>query len=139
MRSSEKSSENELNIPVVQEKVEVGRKVVDTGRGVRLTKKVTEREETVDPPLMQEELTVERVPIDRLVTGPEPTQHYEGETLVVPVLEEVLVLEKRIRLKEEVRITRRQRLVHAPQSVSLKSEEVSVERFDEQTPGGRHG
>ncbi|MDP2274291.1 MAG: DUF2382 domain-containing protein [Archangium sp.] len=129
----------QLTVPVVQETVEVGRHWVDTGRGVRIDKRVTEREEEVDTPLMHEELTVERIPIDRIVSGPEPQQHYEGETLVVPVLEEVLVLEKRLRLKEEVRITRRQRQVHQPQRVSLKSEEVSVERFDEKTPGGRHG
>ena len=55
-----------------------------------------------------------------------------GTALVVPVFEGVRVLEKRVRLKEEVRITRRQR-------VSLRSEEVSVERFDDKTPGGRHG
>lgn len=129
----------ELTIPVVQETVEFDRRMVDTGRGVRIEKRVTEREEEVDPPLMHEELTIERIPIDRIVSGPEPKQHYEGETLVIPVLEEVMVLEKRLRLKEEVRITRRQRQVHLPQRVSLKSEEVSVERFDEKTPGGRHG
>lgn len=129
----------ELTIPVVQETVEVDLEMVDTGRGVRIEKRVTEHEEEVDPPLMHEELIVERIPIDRIISGPEPKQHYEGQTLVVPVLEEVLVLEKRLRLKEEVRITRRQRQVHQPQRVSLKSEEVSVERFDENAPGGRHG
>ena len=111
---SDVSQLDELTVPGVQETVEVTRKRVDTGRGVR-------------------------IPIDRIVTGPEPPQRYEGETLVVPVLEEVLVFEKRLRLKEEVRITRRQRQVHQPQRVSLRTEEVSVERFDEKTPGGRHG
>lgn len=133
-------SETEI-IPVIEETVEVGKRVVDTGRGVRLRKHVSEREERIDPPLEQDELIVERVPVDRIVSGPEPLQHYEGETLVVPVLEEVLVLEKKLRLKEEVRITRRKRQVHAPQTVTLRSEEVSVERFEEPatTTGGRHG
>jgi uncharacterized protein (TIGR02271 family) len=133
------TGESQTVIPVIEETVEVGREVVDTGRGVRVHKHVTEREEQVDPPLTQDELIIERVPIDRLVTGPEPTQHLEGDTLIIPVLEEVLVLEKRVRVKEEVRITRRKRQVHAPQTVNLKSEEVSVERFDEGGAGGRHG
>ena len=136
---SEVSQLEQLTVPVVQETVKVDRKMVDTGRGVRIEKRVVEHEEEVDAPLMLEELAVERIPIDRIIAGPEPQQHYEGETLVVPVLEEVLVLEKRVRLKEEVRITRRQRQVHQPQRVSLRTEEVSVERFDEKTPGGRHG
>lgn len=129
----------DLVIPVIEETVEVGRRMVDTGEGVRIEKRVMEREEQIDEPLMRDELIVERVWIDRIVSGPEPIQHYDGETLVVPVLEEVLVLEKKVRLKEEVRITRRQRQTRAPQTVSLKSEEVSVERFDDRGTGGRHG
>lgn len=128
----------ELVLPVLEESVQVGRRLVDTGRGVRVHTRVTEHEQVIDEPLLQEELVVERVPIDRIITGPRPTQHFEGETLVVPVLEEVLVLEKKLRLKEEVRITRRARQMHAPQKVNLESEEVTIERFDEGT-GDRHG
>ncbi len=150
MRSAEKGSKKKsavrsapgtppIVIPVIEETAQVGTRVVDTGRGVRLHKHVTQREEHIDQPLMAEELIIERVPVDRIIAGPEPTPHYEGETWVVPVLEEVLVLEKKIRLKEEVRITRRKREVHASQTVDLRSEEVSVERFDELETGGRHG
>jgi stress response protein YsnF len=73
------------------------------------------------------------------VEGPAPTQHYEGDTLVIPVLEEVLVLEKRVRLKEEVRVTRKTHREKSTQRVKLNSEEVSIEEFDEGTQGGRHG
>jgi hypothetical protein len=41
------------------------------------------------------------------------------------------VVQKQLLLKEEVRITRLRHPVHAPQSVTLKSEQVTVERFDE--------
>lgn len=139
MSSSENSSDRELTIPVVHEQLKVSREVFDTGRGIRIHKTVAQHEETVDPPLLQDELTVERVPIGRLVNGARPMQRTEGQTLIIPVLEEVLVTEKRLRLKEEVRITRRPKQVHAPQTVRLQSEEVSVERFDEKNPGGRHG
>ncbi|MCM0044674.1 MAG: DUF2382 domain-containing protein, partial [Burkholderiaceae bacterium] len=57
-------------------------------------------------------------------------------TLVVPVLEEVLVVEKRLRLKEEIRITARATVRHATEQVVLRSEQVSIERFDEGHGGG---
>jgi hypothetical protein len=50
---------------------------------------------------------------------------------VVPVLEEVLVVERRLRIKEELHITRIRREERHVESVLLKSEQVSVERFDE--------
>ena len=75
--------------------------------GVRLVKKVTEHEETVDLPLLRADVQVERVPINRVVLEAPPSRQ-EGDTLIVPILEEVLVTEKRLMLKEEVRITRTQ-------------------------------
>jgi uncharacterized protein (TIGR02271 family) len=126
-------------IPVLEETVEVGRRTIETGRGVRVTKHVTEREARVEDPLVHEEVSVERVPRGVFVEGPAPTQHYEGDTLVIPVLEEVLVLEKRVRLKEEVRVTRKTHREKSTQRVKLNSEEVSIDEFDEGTQGGRHG
>lgn len=52
--------------------------------------------------------------------------------MVVPVLEEIMVVEKRTILKEELRITSTRREVREPQRVVLRKEEVSVEHFDEQ-------
>ena len=115
-------------VPVVEEELRVGKRVVETGR-VRIHKTVHEHEEVVDEPLMREEYDVERVPIDEFVDGPVGPRH-EGETLVVPVLEEVLVVEKRLVVREELRITRRRTEERRPQRVTLLSEEVSVERTD---------
>ncbi len=92
-------------IPVVVEELSVGTRVVDTGV-VRLRKVVHEREEVVDPPLLRETVHVERVPVNRFVEGPLSPRE-EGGVLIVPVLEEVLVVEKRLVLREELRITRR--------------------------------
>jgi stress response protein YsnF len=70
--------------------------------------------------------------VDRIVPlDAAPSTRYEGDTLVVPVLEEVLVVERRVRIKEEIRITRTRREEHHAETVMLKSEQVSVERFDE--------
>lgn len=131
----------QMAIPVVQEQVRIEKRVVDTGKGLRIRKTVSEHEQVVDEPLLQDELIVEHVPVGQMLVASElPTTRYDGDTLVVPVFEEVLIVEKQTRLKEELRITRRKHETHAPQSVVLRSEQVSVEHFDEQQelfhPGG---
>jgi uncharacterized protein (TIGR02271 family) len=121
----------QLRFPVMEEELQVTTRKVDTGSGVRIHKTVTEREQLLDPPLLEDELEVERVPVGRVVTESEvPQSHYEGDTLVLPVLEEVLVVQKQLLVKEELRITRQRREVHKPQTVSLRAEQIRVERFD---------
>ncbi len=108
--------------------------MVETGR-VRVTKNVREREELVDEPLVREEYDVERVPVDVFVDEPVGPRQ-EGETLIVPVLEEVLVVEKRLLVREELRITRRQTEERETRRVTLLSEEVTVERTGPQNGHG---
>lgn len=122
----------QMTFPVMEEQLQVGKRTVDTGRGLRVHKTVSEREQVLDQPLLKEELVVEHVPVGRTLPESEaPQARYEGSTLVIPVLEEVLVVQKQLLLKEEVRITRVQRQEASPQSVKLRSEQVAVERFDE--------
>lgn len=127
-------------IPVTHEELQVDKRTVETGKGVRIHKTVQEQEQIVDQPLLQDELVVEHVPVGTMVdAGQQPTMRHEGDTLVVPVFEEVLVVEKRLRLKEEVRITRRSREVHTQQRVALKSEQIAIERFDDSLSASSSG
>ena len=120
------------SIPVIEERLELGTRVAETGRGVRIHKTVTEQPVTIDERLAREELEVRHVPVDRIVAADQaPSTRYEGDTLVVPVLEEVLVVERRLRIKEELHITRVRRQERFQDEVMLKSEQVHVERFDE--------
>jgi uncharacterized protein (TIGR02271 family) len=121
-------------IPVVEEILEVRRHRVETGK-VRITKVVHERDEEVSTPRVREEVTIERVTLNRLVDAPVATRQ-EGDTLIIPVLEEVVVMEKRLMVKEELRITKRRIEEQASQRVTLRREEVMVERLDpsEQQP-----
>jgi len=118
--------ERPLVLPVMEETLAVDTRPVETGR-VRIRKVVREREEVVDPPLLRDEVRVERVPVNRLVDGITPARS-EGETLVIPLFEEVVVVEKRLLLKEELRITKHRTETHTPQRVTLRREEVVVER-----------
>ena len=67
------------------------------------------------------------MPIQRVVDAPLPVREEHG-TLIVPVLEEVLVVEKRLMLKEEIHIRTHRVETRQPQQVTLRREEVSVER-----------
>lgn len=117
-------------IPVLEERLAVGTRRREIEAGVRIRKTVQAREERVDEPLRLEEVEVERVAVDRRIDAP-VAQRYEGDTLIVPVMEEVLFVEKRLVLKEEIRITRRERAVRAPQRVELRREHATVERIED--------
>jgi uncharacterized protein (TIGR02271 family) len=122
----------QMSFPVMEEELHLTKRVIDTGRGIRINKTVTEREQLVDPPLLRDELEVQHVAVGRVIAETEaPQARYEGDTLIVPVMEEVLVVQKQLLLKEEIRITRHQKPVRMPQNVLLRSEHVTVERFDE--------
>lgn len=121
-----------VTIPVHREEARISTRRVDAGRGVRIHKHVTERPQQVDEILHADVLDVRHVPVDRIVAPDEaPATRQEGDTLIIPVLEEVLVLERRVRIKEEIHITRTQREQRHAETVLLKTEEVCVERFDD--------
>jgi uncharacterized protein (TIGR02271 family) len=117
-----------LVVPVIAEELDIQKRTVETGR-VRVHKSVREREEEVDVPLLREEVHVERVPVNRVIDQAVGVR-YEGETLIIPVLEEVLVVEKRLMLREELHVTRRQVETRHHEEVTLRSEEVRVEHVD---------
>ena len=115
-------------VPVVEEQLLLGKRAVETGR-VLVKKRVIEEQQAFDQPLNKEEIEVERVKVERFVDGP-VADRQEGDTLVLPILEEVLVVEKRLMVREEVRITRNVREVQEHQEVTLRREEVEIARVD---------
>ncbi len=120
--------EAETVVPVVAETIEVSKRRVESGR-VRVEKTVRTTDQVVNESLVHEDVEVERVPINKVVEATVGNRQ-EGETLVVPVLKEVLVVEKRLMLVEEVRITRRKTEQPFSQTVPLRAETVKVERVD---------
>ena len=48
--------------------------------------------------------------------------------LIIPMIEEVLVVEKRILLREEIRISKRRTTTSTPQKIELRREVVNIER-----------
>jgi uncharacterized protein (TIGR02271 family) len=113
-------------VPVLVEELDVQKRPVETGK-VRITKVVHKRETTVDEPLWHDDVAITRVPIQRVVEGPVPVREENGTT-IISVVEEVLVVEKRWMLREEIRIRKQRIETHQPQRITLRSEEVQVER-----------
>jgi uncharacterized protein (TIGR02271 family) len=117
---------DEKVVPVVEETAVVYKERVVTDR-VRLHKQVHEEQEVLDIPVQTESLEVERVPVGRWIEAPVGIRQ-EGDTTIYPVVEEVLVVEKRLRLVEEVRVTQRRATRHVREQVALRREEILVER-----------
>jgi stress response protein YsnF len=123
-----KSAAERVTVPVVEERAVIRKHRKVTG-AVRVRTEVRTAEEVVDEPLAVEQVEVERVPLDRWIDAPVPVRQ-EGDTTVITLHEEVVVVEKRLRATEEVRITRRTSTRHAEQRVTLRREEAVVERLD---------
>jgi uncharacterized protein (TIGR02271 family) len=104
-------------IPVIQEQATVQKRVVETGR-VRIAKHVREYEEIVDVPHFQEEVKVERVPVNQFVDAV-PEVRTEGETTIIPVVEERYVVEKRLFVVEELHVRKERHETHNPQKVRV--------------------
>lgn len=126
---AENGSEDTV-IPIVEETLRVDRRTVERGV-VQLHKRVVERQETVDVPLQQERIEIERVSINRVVSEAAPVRQ-EGDTMIVPLFEEVLAVSKQLMLVEEVRITTQRTERREQQQVTLRREEVSVGRKEDE-------
>jgi hypothetical protein len=80
-------------------------------------------EMNMDEPLYTEQASVERIAVNRIVDA-YPQVREEGETTIVPVVEEVLVVQKRLMLKEEVRITRKRVQMREPRRLMVEDADV---------------
>lgn len=117
-----------LVIPVIEETMTVDKRAVT--QRVRIVKSVEARPVMVDETFAEEEVEVERVQVDREVDGPVSIR-YEGDTIIIPLLEEVVVVEKRLRLREEVHIRKRRTARTLSEPITLRREAVRIERTEE--------
>ena len=115
-------------IPLVEERLQVGKRQVESGR-VRVRVAVDTREEMVPAELARDEVEVRRVPRN-VAVGELPGVRLEGDTTIIPVVEEQLVVEKRLVLVEEIHVVRRTRTATEQIPVALRSERAEVERED---------
>jgi uncharacterized protein (TIGR02271 family) len=123
----------DIVVPLHEEAVAVTKRVVATGR-VQVSRITHRREQLVDEMLAREEVTIERTPVDRPIDAVPPIRE-EQDTIVIPVVEEVLQIERRLILKEEVRIRRVKGTRNYQEKVTLRKQEAVVTRSPVQNAG----
>jgi uncharacterized protein (TIGR02271 family) len=119
-------SESVRTLELREEQIEVGKREVVQGRVVVRTQ-VEERDEIIEAALRRENVSVERVARDVPVEMA-PAVREENGVLIVPVLEERLVVRTQLFLKEELHITKTSRIENVSRAVRLKSEHAHVTR-----------
>ncbi len=123
-----------VTLPIVAESIDIGKVAVDRG-GYRITKRVEARDVLVDELLRHETVEIERRPLDReLAEGEVPAVRYEGDTMIVPVVKEIVVTQKRLVLVEEIHIARIGGTHRDPRSVTVREEHIEIERLGAETP-----
>jgi len=116
----------DLTIPLIEEELGVEKRNVETGR-VRIETATELFNETVKAQLESSAIEVRRVKVDREVDHV-PEVRVEGNVTIVPVLEEVLIIEKRLVLKEEVHISKRTVTEEAEVTVPVRKQRAIINR-----------
>jgi stress response protein YsnF len=124
--SQDTSSEVEV-IALAEEEVRLDKRIVTTGK-VRVRTIVDVETELAKATLDGETVEVTRVPIDRIVEQP-PGIRVEDNVTIIPVLEEVLIVEKRLVLKEEVHIRKPATTEDVEIPVELRKQHAVIERL----------
>jgi uncharacterized protein (TIGR02271 family) len=119
--------EDVQKIKLAAEQLEVAKDVV-AGDTVRVSVKVETEQRHVTLAAASESISIETVEIGREVAEAPPVRT-EGNVTIIPILEEVTVVTKRLILKEEIRMTRTRTETTSVETVPLRTEHAVVERF----------
>jgi uncharacterized protein (TIGR02271 family) len=119
-------------VPVIEEDIKVGKRVVESGR-VQIIKRVEERQQLIDEPLLKDVVEIKRIPINRPVDRAVRPREV-ANVLIIPVMEEVLVVEKRLILKEELHVRRKKTQTRQPQRITLRGERAEIKRINSKAP-----
>ncbi|MEA2575769.1 MAG: hypothetical protein QOH93_3067 [Chloroflexia bacterium] len=123
----ERVEAEKIVVPLVDEHLEVRKQWVQSGEVV-VRKTVQTSQQTIPVELLYEEVQVDRVPVNRPLADGEQTQPWwDGEVMVVPVIEEEIVVSKRLVLREEVRISKRKSVRHETVSDSIRNQQVYID------------
>lgn len=122
----------ESKIDLVEENVHVETHRVLTGR-VRISTETELTEDIAHATLSGEQVEVTRQAIGKRVSTV-PQTRVEGDVTIIPVLEEIVVVEKRLMLVEEIRIRKIATTEDVSIPVALRKQSATVERLETETP-----
>src|SRR5689334_16099449 len=113
------------SVPVIEEELTVAKRQVAKGT-VRVEVRTETLQNEVPLTVSKDAVAVSRVPIDRPVDAPPPIRT-EGDTTIVPILEEVIVVQKQLVLKEEIHVRRESRSKHVRVPVSRRRQRAIIQ------------
>ena len=116
----------DLRIPLHVEEVSVSRREIKTA-DIQIALVTETRQQLIGEELTRVRVEVERVPIGRTIEVV-PSISQEGDTTIIPVVEEIVVVERRLVLKEEVRIRRVSTTEQHQEKVVLREQEAVITR-----------
>lgn len=128
----------EMVLPLIEEALRIGKRKVETGR-VRISVGTEQEDRVVRETLRSERAGVERVAIGRELAEGEavPVVRRDPDgALVVPILEEILVIERRLVLREELRLLVSATEEAVEETVTLRRQRVVVDRLPPAPPAG---
>ena len=119
----------EVVLPLIEESARIDKRAVETGR-VRVSTQTETVEQVLRESLRSDTVAVTQVPVNRTLGDGEtlPVIREEGGVTIIPVLEEILVVEKRLVLKEEVHVRRSSADEDVEVPVTLRKQRAVVER-----------
>ena len=114
-------------LDIVEERLRVAKRAVDRG-GVRVSTEVETTDELVSLALRQQTASVERVAVDRVVeTAPEP--RLDGDTIIIPIIEERPVVTTQLVVTEEIRVRLAEETRTEERAVPLRRERVRIDEI----------
>ena len=119
---------DETTVTLAEEKLSISRRLVEAGI-TRVSINTGTIEAAIRETLHGEDVRIERVAIGREVTEAPAVRHEEGGMpLIVPVIAEILVVERRLVLKEEIHIRRVPTTGLHEMTIPLRRQTASVTR-----------
>jgi len=115
--------------PVVEEQLVVHTDAQPT-HGIRVHRRVETHAETIDMPVTLEQVEIRRIVKNEVVNGPLPVRQ-EGNLLIVPVVEEEVVVTRRFVLKEEVHVQTTTVEKRHSETVNVSRQHAEVQHLDQ--------
>ena len=115
-----------LRIPIFEESATIDKVAVQTD-GVRIRTSIEKHDVSVEEVLTRGALKIERFKFDRAVDVAPPARE-DGTTTIISLVEERLVVEKRLFVVEEIHVTREQIEERVAIPVTLRATRATIER-----------
>ena len=117
-----------MSIPIIEEHLNINKKVVEKGK-YTIRKTVNQEDYSEEVPTIHEKVDIQRLEVNQYVESM-PEVRREGDTTIIPVIKEVVVVEKKLMLVEEIHITKTLQKVTVNVKDKLRKEHVEIKKAD---------